>query len=107
MTEVPSKPNPVEICLTVFDHGIAAQERQLLALGIPISLLARILAQHSASILALISQPTMRADAIKEIISNYPQMVRRAQLAAATTPGGVILPKAREDALAETDAPPP
>ncbi len=90
--------------MTVFDHGVAAQERALLGMGIPVDFLARILMQHAASVIALAEPAATRAEYMKNLIQNFPQMVRRAKLAASTTPGGVILPKARTDALEEVDA---
>lgn len=95
--------NPVEVGMTVFDHGVAAQERQLLALGVPVPFLARVLMHHAASIVALAEPPAIRAEIMKELISNFPAAVRRAQLASATTAGGVILPHARADALADAE----
>jgi hypothetical protein len=103
---VPNQPtrtrNPVEAAMTVFDHGLAAQERVLLNMGVPLEFLARILMQHSASIISLAEPAEIRAEHMKTLIRNYPEMVRRAKLAAVTTPGGVILPGPRADALAET-----
>ena len=101
MPEAPPKPNIVEAAMMPVDHGIAAMERQLLALGVPVTFLARVLMQHAASIIALVEPPAIRAQAMAELIRNFPAMVRRAQLASATTAGGVILPHARTDALAE------
>jgi len=97
----PNGRNPVETAMTVFDHGVAAQERALLNMGIPIPFLARILMQHAASILALAEPAAIRAEIMRDIIGNFPAAVRRAQLASATTTGGVILPHARADALEE------
>jgi hypothetical protein len=97
----PTRQNLAELAMTPVDHGIAAMERQLLALGVPIPFLARILMQHAASIISLAEPAAIRAELMKELISNFPQMVRRAQLASATTTGGVILPHARPDALEE------
>jgi hypothetical protein len=103
--QTPPARNPVEMAVTPFDHGVAAMERQLLAMGVPVEFLARVLMNHAASIVSLIEPAAVRAEAMKGLISNFPQAVRRAQLAAATTPGGVILPGKRADALAEADAP--
>jgi hypothetical protein len=96
-----SKTNLAELAMTPVDHGIAAMERQLLALGVPIPFLARILMQHAASIISLAEPAAIRHELMKELIGNFPAMVRRAQLASATTTGGVILPHARADALEE------
>ncbi len=99
--------NPVTSALTVLDHGLAAQERALLNMGIPLEFLARVLMQHSASILSLVEPAVVRADMMKTLIGNYSTMVRQAKLAAITTPGGVILPHAKPDVLTEIDAPSP
>jgi hypothetical protein len=103
MSEIPSKINLTELAVTPVDHGIAAMLRQLLALGIPIDFLARVMMQHSASLLAFIEPASVRAQAMATLINNFPQMVRRAQLAAASTPGGIILPHAKADALKEVE----
>ena len=97
----PNGRNPVETAMTVFDHGVAAQERALLNMGIPIPFLARVLIQHAASIIALAEPAAIRAELMKQLISNFPAQVRRAQIASATTTGGVILPHIRVDALEE------
>lgn len=91
--------------MTVFDHGLAAQERALLNMGVPVDFLARILAQHAASIISLASPASVRAEYMRALIQNFPTQVRKAQLAAATTPGGILLPGKRVDALTEADAP--
>jgi len=104
--EAPPRVNIVEAAMSPFDHGVAAMERQLLALGVPVEFLARVLMQHAASIIALVEPPGVRAEAMKELIGNFPQMVRRAKLSMATTAGGIIVPGRAADALAEADAPP-
>ena len=105
MSEPSSKVNLTELAVSPFDHGIAAQERQLLALGVPVVFLARVLAQHCASIVSLVEPASIRADVMRSLISDFPGMVRKALLASATTAGGIILPHANKDALAEPDPP--
>ena len=104
MSEQPKTPNLIEVAMTVLDNGLAAQERALLNMGIPLEFLARVLMQHSASILALAEPAAIRAEMMRGLIRDYPAMVRKAQLASVTTTGGIILPHARADALAEADA---
>ncbi len=101
MSEIPSGTNLTAAAMTPVDNGIAAMERSLLGLGVPIPFLARVLMQHSASIVALAEPPAIRAEIMKSLIRDFPAMIRRAQLASATTTGGVILPHARADALEE------
>lgn len=91
----------INLSLTPVDHGIAAMERQLLAMGVPIRLLAQVLLNHSASIVSLIDPPEIRAQVMKELIGNYARMVETARTAAATTRGGIILPKVAADVLAD------
>ncbi len=96
-----TKQDIVSVAVTPFDHMVAAGERALLNMGIPIPFLARILMQHAASLVALVEPPAIRHEILKELVSNFPAAVRRAQLASATTTGGIILPHARADALEE------
>ena len=87
--------DPRFVALGPVDHMIAAGERQLLALGVPHEVLAKIMLQHSASIVSLIEPPAVRAQVMQRLISNYPEAVRVALMAASKTPGGVILPGPR------------
>lgn len=86
--------DPRLLALGPVDHGIAAMERQLLGLGVPHETLARIMLNHAASIIALIEPPIVRAQVMKNLIGNFPEAVRLANLAASKTDGGVILPRA-------------
>ena len=81
-----------EYAMTVFDHAVAAMERQLLAGGTPIDFLARVLMQHAASILALVEPATIRSEIMKALIGNFPAQVRAAQVAASTTRSGLVVP---------------
>src|SRR5579863_231803 len=89
------QPDIAQIALGPFDHMVAAGERQLLSLGVPVDVMVRIMMQHAASILALVEPAGVRAEIMRNMIGNFPSMVRTAQLAASKTPGGVILPRAR------------
>jgi len=97
MSDAPRQPSPrdlAQIALSPFDHGLGATERQLLAVGVPAEILMTVLLQHAASILALIEPAEIRAQMLRNVIGNFPVMVRTAQLAASKTAGGVILPRA-------------
>lgn len=85
--------DPRFVALGVVDHAVAAMERQLIAARVPAELLAKVMLQHSASIVALIEPPALRAQVMQRLIGNYPEAVRAATIAASKTPGGVILPR--------------
>ena len=84
--------NRISTAMTVFDHAVAAMERQLLAGGAPVDFLARVMMQHAASILALVEPAAVRAEVMKMLIGNFPAQVRAAQLAASTTKSGLVVP---------------
>lgn len=88
----PRRHDPITLALSPVDFALAAAERQLLDLGIPIDVLVRFAMQHAASILALVEPPAVRAEMLKQHVSNFPTMVRNALLAQRTTGGGIIVP---------------
>ena len=92
--------NLLNYAISPFDHGVAAMERQLIRLGIPLEMLARAMMQHAASICALIEPAALRAEVMQKLIRNFPAQVQVAKVEASKTQGGVIVPNG-----AHVDAP--
>ena len=84
--------NLLNYALLPFDHGVAAMERQLLRLGVPVEMMARIMMQHAASLCVLIEPVELRAQIMQKLIRNFPAQVQIAKVESAKTPGGVIVP---------------
>ena len=92
--------NLLNFALTPFDHGVAAMERQLIRLGVPLETLLRVITNHAASIVALIEPAALRAEVMQKLIMNFPAQVQVAKVEASKTQGGVIVPNG-----AHVDAP--
>lgn len=84
--------NLLNYAMTPFDHGVAAMERQLIRLGVPLEMLAKAMTQHAASICALIEPPAVRAEVMQRLIKNFPAQVQVAKVESSRTQAGVIVP---------------
>lgn len=82
----------VTAALSPVDFAIAAAERQMLSLGVPVEILIRWAMQHAASLCAVIPNPAVRAQLMKQAIGNFPTQVRNAVVTSRTTTGGIIMP---------------
>lgn len=82
----------VTAALSPIDFAIAAAERQMLSLGVPVEILIRWAMQHAASLCAVVKTPLMRAELMKQAIGNFPTQVRNAVTTSRTTTGGIIRP---------------
>lgn len=88
----PRQDNLLTYALHPVDHGIAAMERQLIRLGVPLEMMAKMMMQHAASVCALIEPPIARAEVMERLIKNFPAQVQIAKVESSKTPGGVIVP---------------
>ena len=82
----------VTAALSPIDFAIAAAERQMLSLGVPVEILIRWAMQHAASLCAVVPNPAIRAELMKQAIGNFPTQVRNAVTTSRTTTGGIIRP---------------